>query len=329
MKEYIYKGPICHTIYRRYNKQYCTPPIYEAYRCDLLLLLFGIVSSVIFAFFPNEYYYVFWIEAAFGASYLINAIVIRNAFTGGLLDTSISDRSKMFIITRAFAYVSQVCLYHITIPMILVICGNENFVSDYTPLTIGCSAAIVLINVILPFGIGCKKYYNKNAQTAYSYIIEGPGRASETIDTLYKSLTLEPMRALNHYDMATYKYFQARDLVSKENIELRKMIDNYDEAWRRSIIYSQYMYSKKIPETTSYASAFIDKILKVNDEVKKFNVIVDVINAKEYIPKTKTSTKARTTITAPIKDQKPRVSDETPPAQVVVDVIWDHRVNWY
>lgn len=329
MKEYIIKGPVCNTIYRRYNKQYCTPPIYTQYEFNWILFVSGILSSIIFALFPDEYYYIFWIEAAFGLSFLINAIVIKTAFTSGVFDACLSKRSKMFMPTKIMAYTSQICFYQMIIPFVLMFVNNIDYLSSYTPMTIAASIIIVIANVAAPFGIGCQKYYNKNAQQAYSYIIEGPSRANETVETIYKSLDMEPMRALKHYDMATYKYFEARDIVSRENVELRKIIDHYDTSWRYAVIYGEYMYAKKMPLQTPKAKELMQKMICVNDEIKKMNLIIDTINAKEYIPKTKSTCKS-TVATKPTKPTtKPDEKNDNVQTPIVVDVVWNHRVNWY
>ena len=329
MKEYIIKGPVCNTIYRRYNKQYCTPPIYTQYEFNWILFISGILSSIVFALFPDEYYYIFWIEAAFGLSFLINAIVIKTGFTSGVFNACLSKRSRMFIPIKVMAYVSQICLYHIIIPLSLMITDQIDYISSYTPATVAGSVAIIIVNVVAPFGPWCQKYYNKNAQQAYSYIIEGPRLANETIETIYKSLDMEPMRALKHYDMATYKYFQARDIVSRENVELRKMIDNYDVSWRHAIIHAEYMYSKQIPLHTPKANELMKKMLLVNDEIKKMNVIVDTINAKEYIPKTKSTCKSTVAAKTEKPTTKPDEKNDNVQPPIVVDVVWNHRVNWY
>lgn len=330
MKQYIYKGPICNTIYRRYNKEYCTPPIYSAYNFNWILCLFGILTSVIFTYFSAEYTYVFFIELAFGLSYLVNSLIVKNAFTSGLLNKSLSDRSLMFVPVKILAYISQTCLFHVSIPMIMVIFGKLDVINELSPIMIAVACTIFIVNVILPFGVNCQKHYNKNAQLAYSYIIEGPSRANESVENIYQSLHVEPMHSLKHFDAATSKYYHARDAVSKSSMNLRKIIDNYDAAWRSAIICSQYMYEETMPCQTPQAAKLANAILSTNNEVKKLNVVIDTINASEYIPKIKktsankisSSNESRNSITVASEPSGPK---EEP----IVDIVWDYQVNWY
>jgi hypothetical protein len=269
---------------------------------------------------------------ALGLSYLINAIIVKNAFTSGLLNKSISDRSVMFPMVKVIAYSSQVCLFQVSIPVIMAFIGDLNVLTTLTPIMSLIGSIIFVANIVLPFGMHCQKHDNKNAQIAYSYVIEGPANTNESIENIYKSLQLVSMNALTHYDTATRKYHQARDAVSKANIELRKVIDQYDDAWRRSIIHAQYMYEESMPCNTPQAVRLADAMINTNNEVKKFNIVVDSINAQEYIPRKKTSKPATNTQLKQHQVRTNQQSELTPQnveETTIVDVIWNYEVNWY
>ena len=332
MNEYVIKGPICNTIYRRYNKEYCTPPVYELYNFNWILCLCGILSSCAFASAPNEYSYVFWFVVPCALSYLINSFVIKNAFTIGFLNKSISNRSKMFVMSKILAYTSQLCFFQIIVPSILAVVGVVDIFVVDVPVIIAASSVIFVTNIAVPLGLFSKKHYNKNAQTAYSYIIEGPSRANESIEELYKQLNMEALRSLNHYEVATHKYHQLRNQVSSNGVELRKLIDHYETEWRHSIVYAQYMYCEIMPSQTPHANRLVKQMLVTNESIKNLNVIVDELNAIEYIPKPK-KTLGRTKT---IKNQsdtrvssKPHQQSNTNNEPLVVDVIWNYEVNWY
>jgi hypothetical protein len=143
---------------------------------------------------------------------------------------------------------------------------------------------------------------------------------------------MEALRSLNHYEVATHKYYQARNQVSTNSVELRRLIDSYETEWRKSIVYAQYMYCESIPVHTPHANRLMNQMLVTNESVKELNVIVDALNAIEYVPKPKKASGQRKTI----KDKhdtclssKPQPQSNVNNEPLVVDVIWNYEVNWY
>ena len=127
MLEYKVSGSLNDVIYKRYNKRYVTPPIFEYYNFKPILCICGIVSSLILLVLREFYQYVLFIDAGLALAYIVTTFIMRFMYQNGLINKSVYTHTKAFKFGQYIAINTQMAFWRVLIPGCVILCNEFNF----------------------------------------------------------------------------------------------------------------------------------------------------------------------------------------------------------
>lgn len=282
MLEYKLKGTLSTTTYKRYKKKYTTPPIFEHYKFNIALFLIGILTSLMFLCIENVYNYLLAFDVCLAVAYIVNVLVLKTLYQCGILNKSVYPYTKSYKLASFLAFNSQAALWRSIIPCVVGFVSKK-LTFPITTVVLGCVFCVV--SIISLFGLTSRThFYNKTAQKVYNAVIEGPKSWDEDALSLMNGNLDFSINELTHPEMANHEFCEAQSKFYCSAAELQTLLLQYDEEWRKSIIYSNYTTCKDICETP-ISKHLRELLLKHKKNANELNDIIAKINAMEYTPR--------------------------------------------
>ena len=317
--------------YRRYNKKYITPEIFNAYKVYALTIMASLVSLIFVLGFYDMYVEYVILDIVFAISFLLMATVIKRMYTNGTLNRCVDHEGVAYKIAAAYALFTQVAFWRtiIAVPAIAFISGIDSI--EFSPAGI-FAIIIMVLAYMVTFGVfSSYKYKNRQAQKVFSAVIDGPVAMNEDCNELLKQ-NMIAINQLNHPEMATPEFFECQSQFHKSAREVKTITTDYDKKWRAYLACGNSPYSNTNLEHTILYNNLLEASNKHRANAIKLNKVVDKINKQPYVPVvTKQTTKkiTRTTVsnvsqntnTEPVVDKK--INEKSRKS------LWDKDVNWY
>lgn len=320
MVEYKFKGSLSTITYKRYNKKYTTPPIFDSYKFNIVLCLIGLATGLMFLLFKDVYHYIFVIDASLALAYMITTHVIKPMYQNGLIDKSVYYHTKSYKFASFMAFNSQAALWRLIVPGIAMIVKSVNML-DFINVSIVIGMGIGFISILSTFGLLSKThFYNKTAQKAYNAIIEGPKSLGEDPSSLLNGSLDFKISELIHPELANHEFFEAQNKFYSSAAELKTMLENYDEEWRKSLVYGNYTDCRDIG-STPLAKRLKTLLNEHRDNANNLNSIINSLNEIKYVPH-----KYVPKVSVP---NKPRINNKPSSKPKTVNDIWGNVATWY
>jgi hypothetical protein len=321
MLEYKVSGPLNDVIYKRYNKRYVTPPIFEYYNFKPILCICGIASSLILLLLREFYQYVLFVDVGLALAYVITTLIVRLMYQNGIINKSVYTHTKAFKFARFVATNVQMAFWRILLPGCVILFNEFDF-ETIEFVVCGCIGLLMCVASIFSVsGIGCRqRFYTKTAQSAYNAILEGPKSLNEESTVLVTHSLDFKITELLHPDVATAEFFRAQEKFFNTANEIKNILDNYDNEWRKAIVYGNYSCRKTIG-TTPMAKRLMDLMEEHKANAEVLNSVIVKLNSMEYHPPKRVEPK--TVFAKP----KPKAVPVQQPKKT--NDFWGNVANWY
>ena len=323
MLEYKVYNQVANTTYKRYNKLYTTPPIFEYFKFKPVLMICGIASGLLMAVMMFVYQYVIVVDAALAIAYLIGLFITKNCYCFGLFNCSVALGTKQFKFAKTMAFMSQTAIYRIIVPgIVFFVTMDADIIGDILfQYSIIAAIVVFMIVTLSVFGIGARqRFYTYTAQKAYNAILDGPKALNQEAKTIIADSLDFKLVELNRPEYATVELFNAQERFMASAKALEACLEQYDDAWRKAIVYGNYSGCKGIGENnaTKYLMSLIESHKQnandLNAIVIKLNT-AGIVQTKVNVEPVKKPVK---NTTKPTK-QEPKKSND----------FWGNVVNWY
>ena len=318
------------TIFKRYNKKYTTPEVFNSYKINLLAIIAGIVSALFTFLFEDVYVCNIFCDILFACSYVFMTTIVKCLYQNGILNTVVDRTGVWSKLANAFAIFTQVAFWRIfvTIPFFAMSWGINIF-HVYNASWI-FSLIIVIMGWLITFGIFSRyKVYNRTMQKAYSAVIDGPVSMNEDVRPMIETHAVT-IAKLDHPELATQSFYNCQNSFLNSARNVKNISNDYDNEWRKCIIYSHYQYCKNMPEHTRLFLQ-LETALEEHEQnaIKLNNVILSENDKCSILPK-KATTAPMNNIKIVRADisKKTKQSDDDSSAKTTKS-LWDKDVNWY
>ena len=323
MLEYKVYNQVANTTYKRYNKLYTTPPIFEYFKFKPVLMICGIVSGLLMAAMMFVYQYVIVVDAALAVAYIVGLFINKNLYCFGVLNRSVAHGTKQFKFAKTMAYVSQMSMYRIVVPGIVFFVTMDWDIFNDVMFQYSIIAALVIfaISTLSVMGIGAKqRFYTYTAQKAYNAILDGPKAFNQEAKTIIADSLDFKLVELNRPEYATVELFNAQERFMSSAKALEACLEQYDDAWRKAIVYGNYTCCKSIGDNN--ATRYLLSLIETHKQnANELNAIVTKLNTAGIV-QTKVNVdvpkKPVKNITKPNKQEPKKTND-----------FWGNVVNWY
>ena len=320
MVEYKFKGSLSTITYKRYNKKYTTPPIFSCYKFNIVLCLTGLATGLVFLLLKDVYQYLFFIDVSLALAYMVTTHIIKPMYQNGLINKSVYYHTKSYKFASFIAFNSQAALWRIIIPGIFLIVNQANML-DFVNMSIVIGCGLGIVSILSTFGIVSKThFYTRTAQKAYNAIIEGPKSLNEDATSLLNGSLDFKIGELIHPELANHEFLEAQSKFYSSAAELKTMLENYDEEWRKSLVYGNYTDRRDIG-STPLAKRLKTLLNEHRDNANNLNSIINSLNEIEYVPH-----KYVPKVSVP---NKSRVHNKPSNKPKTVNDFWGNVATWY
>lgn len=319
--------------YRRYNKKYMTPAIFNAYKIYALTIMAGIISLVFVLGFHDLYIEHVGIDIVFSLSFLLMSTLIKSMYTNGLFNRCVDHEGVAYKIAAAYALFTQVAFWRtiISLPLIVITSGFDAITfSTSTFIAIG----IVIAAYMVTFGVFSRyKYHNRMAQKTFSAVIDGPISMKENCDAILEKNMVE-ISKLEHSEMATSEFFGCQSKFYESARNVKSVSNDYDKKWRTYLACGNFQYTNCFPEHTPLYLALESASTKHKKNAVALNKVVNKINKQPYTAPLKIAEQKKNKKITISRIPQENVIESTKPIKEHVEEktrksFWDKDVNWY
>ena len=324
MTEYLHTGVMNKTLYKRYNRPYTTPVIFETFDFNAWALIVSVVVAMAMVYFIPDYSTFVFVDAGMAMAYLFMLVVIKEMYRFGVLNKTVLYGTAHYKLAAYVALMLQSALYRSIIGLCYY-CRQEYIA--LTPENIALVAisatTAAIIATLSVMAAGSKKYaYNKIAQKNYSAILEGPESMGETTNELMKNSLDFKIASLNRPEMATMEFFKKQEKFMSSGTKIKQLLSNYDEEWRKAMVYSSYLHVTDIGRNDA-ARVLVATLEEHRKNAAELNRVVCEINAIKVVTPSQYQVRStKRTVTKPVPATAVPQSKKN-------DDFWDTIANWY